>query len=449
MKKILDAMLLIRAGSAKRRIQLALVLLATVFQMPTTHASARRPPMPEAFDVETVTQLLASIEQAPNSSVLKVGYFGRRIEHPLPLEEGWQLLQTAVQKAEIGSRRWFLLQSLRGSAAFQVRSASTNDGFSAYNSLFERASQAKKVRAENTVEQAINEFVNSVLGRLNGLGLTEGELTQNTLVKAWNASEILHSQSNKIDRSPGNSSALTNPPWIEAIVGAKATNKFIPVLNKSLENPDHPRKYALYRLAAEVNKVANPQKSIEFLERSKPLLPKEDIVEVAQFYDILVKNLEENGRLGDAIVAQEERIRLVRSGHTKLLSLLARNEDTKGITDLITLLLSPVANEYEVNLSAGRMEQLFSQDNKRYKFLEGKGNFLRENYIAIKRDRSVEGELRARLALAQSYIAEKDTLKAKDILKTPFTREAVPIGKARDLWAEAQKLSALLEHNKN
>ena len=100
--------------------------------------------MPASFDRETVAQLRADIDKPYNASILKVGYFLRRGQPPLPTDEGFELLQSAAKAEPVGTKRWFLLQNLRAFAAFRVPGADTSQGLEAYQTIFEHAAEAAK-----------------------------------------------------------------------------------------------------------------------------------------------------------------------------------------------------------------------------------------------------------------------------------------------------------------
>ena len=116
---------------------------------------------------EAVQGLIDTIEQGKNASLLKFGYFMQSSG----VGAGQQRVFAALQREPIGTKRWFLLQSVSGFAAFHGKSANVEAGFIAYNALFTEIGKAQDKDTLFAVARGLNEYLATVLStfRVNGL----------------------------------------------------------------------------------------------------------------------------------------------------------------------------------------------------------------------------------------------------------------------------------------
>lgn len=392
------------------------------------------PLMPQVFDRATVTNLLDTIDQPRHAMFLKAGYFTQRTAHPLPLEEGYKLLQAAAAQATPDTNKWFRLQALLGYAAFTVPKASYDDGFAAYNILFEHADEAAKVKAFYPLQEAVYDFVFSVPTRLNKLGLQLDERVGSTLAKAWKAYVLRLSNEQKVAIS------LPSPPWAEAISSTYNHEIFMPLLEKTLADKNIPHSYELLKIAAVANEIAQRDRAIEILQEAKPLLPPDDPRETVWLYDTWQKMLFKQGKTQEIIPVLEERVQRMNRGHAELLEAYLRSGNEEGFQKVLALLSKPNAPEREIKEAAMGMSQLYTEDKEKYKDVFGKPVSLLEQYLRVDRKRSVEMELWARLALYNVYLSDKEPDKAKDILKVEHIKTPLSSKVAEQMYKKIQKI---------
>lgn len=399
---------------------------------PPTNA---RPVLPRVFDRTTVEDLLAHIDAPRNASTLKVGYFLRRGggADALPVQEGFAMLSAAAAKEPVGTRRWFMLQSLRGFAAFRTPGVSADEGFAAYGAIFEHAKEAEKSSAVYPLRQAIAEFVGAVAGKFNGtgLGLTFQERTKHLLLAAWSAYLLALAMP-----LPGKSRA-PEPPWREAIEIAKVQKEFLPLVEKMVANPAAPKNFTLLSAAASVEAKEHPEKALEMLKAAQLLLPrvqgKVDAGEAAHLYNTWVGLLETQKKLDDAIAVQSERIGFLGDGQAKLLLLYRQKGDAAQAEKMLTSLEETSANEREVLSAATGLLEL-AQDKEKPDAKAGEqGAQLLRNYLTVERPREVESELQARLLLGNYLVKQSKTEDAKRVLTLP-----------QNLKVRAQRAQSLL-----
>ncbi len=145
------------------------------------------PPAPVNWDRTTVARLLRDIEKPRCAALLRGLYFGAHRTHALPTDAGWKLLVKAANASKPGSRRWFLLMSLRGFAGLRTENVPPEQGFAAYRALFDGADRAPKARTQTIVRAALADFVNTTplgFGQYK-LFATSGDNEATTA--AWNA----------------------------------------------------------------------------------------------------------------------------------------------------------------------------------------------------------------------------------------------------------------------
>lgn len=315
----------------------------------------KRPPIP-TFDAATVQKMVDAIDAPYNFTLLKIGYFTRRGAQPLALEEGYKLVKAAAEKETVGTRKWVLLQSLVGHAAFRVEGLDTAEGFAAYDLLFKTASaNAAAVRSNpglvSAVRAAANDYVASVSGRFNSLGLQQDERTAQTFIAAFLAYKALVGAPTK--------ARLPEPQWAAAIEGANLQEQLVPIIDKALDDPRISKSYSMLTAAALVYARTKPNTALLIFKTAKPFLPKDDLNEVSRFYGLWIDTLAPVGKedaesLGQAIAVQREMIASYGRGQARLLELLLRAKDAEGAAAELVGLQKADANESEI-LSAAEI----------------------------------------------------------------------------------------------
>lgn len=401
--------------------------------------SNSRPVLSKTFDRAMVEDLLANVDAPRNASILKVGYFLRRGggADALPVLEGFALLNAAAEKEPVGTRRWFLLQSLRGFAAFRTPGVAPSQGYEAYNVIFEYAAEAEHGNAVYPLRQAIAEYVGIVAGKFNGMGLTFGERTEKTLVAAWNANLLALAMP-----LPGKSRA-PEPPWREAIQEAEVEKTFLPLVEKMVADPAAPKNFTLLSAAASVEAKEHPEKALDLLKKAQPLVPrvqgKLDGNEADHLYGTWVDLLEAQKKLDDAVAVQQERIDVLGDGQAKLLLLYREQGDVAQVEKMLASLEKASSNEREVLLAATGLFALANEQEKPDTKAGEQGARVLRNYLNSNRSREVEGELQARLLLGRFFMKQNKAEDAKGILTVPQNLN-VPSPRAQGLLRTIEKL---------
>jgi hypothetical protein len=309
---------------------------------------SKRPVMP-VFDEMTVRKMIDEIEGPYNATLLKVGYFSRR-SSPYPIKEGFRVLQEAVNKETIGTRRWALLQALVGYAAFRVPDVNTNDGFAAYDLLFKYANDnlvviRDKAPLVSVIRPATIDYVNSMQGRLIDLRLRRSDEALNTFLLAWVTYNALYDE--KLQRR------RTEPPWADVISSVGLQEKMRPLIDKALEKSDVSQNYGLLKVAATVYRATDPDKSASLLNRARVLLTSDDVDEGIWVYktwvDIIMSNEKDTDRIHKSTVVQRELVQRYGRGQARLLDLLLLSNDQKGIEEFLSEMKKPGVDKREVN----------------------------------------------------------------------------------------------------
>lgn len=418
-------------------------------QQPAPANRPARPQMPASFDRETVAQMLADIDKPYNASLLKVGYFLRRAQPPLPVDEGFELLQTAAQAEPVGTNKWFRLQNLRAFVAFRVPGVDTSQGFEAYQTLFEHAADAPKAKAEYPLRQAILEFVDAVPGRFSNLGLRKTPQTKALLLQAWTAYATALS-------APLNGAVIAEPDWTAALQKSESLEAFVPAVEGVLADAKVPKTFGLLVTAAAVLAPQKPGKAIELLIQAKPLIPKiadkADINQSARLYLALVDLLVANDRLPDAIANQREFVQLTGRGQAKLMLLVRQSGDATATQQLLTGLLDPGVVQDEIGEAASGLFKLARDAKTPDEIAEQQAVTLLQTYLAMPRPRDLDAEFKARRSLGTFYLNHQRWDEAQAVLtvEVPIPPDSSPRVRStlRDLErlkTEAQKFVAAVD----
>lgn len=412
-------------------------------QRPTSANRPARPQMPASFDRATVAQLLADIDKPGNASALKVGYFLRRGQPPLPVDEGFELLQAAALAEPVGTNKWFRLQNLRAFAAFRVPGASTEQGFEAYQAIFDHASDAAKADAAYSLRQSIGEFVSAVPGKFNDFGLSKDARTKELLLKAWTAYAIGLS-------APMNGAAIAEPDWKRALVKSESLEAFVPAVEKIIADDKVPKSFGLWVAAAAVLAPTKPDKALALWEQAKPLIPKADgkvdVNQAARLYLPLVELLETRDSLPQAIVEQREFVALSNRGQARLMLLLRKSGDETATIKALAELNANGVNEKEITEAASGLFAL-ARATKAPDIRAGEqAEALLTNYLAAPRTRDLSTELKARISLGNAYLRAQRFDEAKKVLtfELPAAQAKVP-QTTKILLRDVERMKARLQ----
>ncbi len=402
-----------------------------------------RPEFPRVYNREDVLQYINAIDRPYNASILKFGYFLRRRNLELPVDQGFLLLKAATKKETIGSKKWFYMQNVCGFAAFRVPDFDIDEGFSAYNILFDTSKDSIKSQSIYILRQSIDEYVSTVQGRLGDLGLQKDQRTKDTLTKAFSAYLVLLGAEG--DKRAGNAS---EPPFVEAIRATEIGDRITPIVEKVLADPEIPKNYNLLKIAVNVLAPKQPAKALALLQQAKPLLPKNklrdgneilDLNEAGHFYTTWIDLLESNGRSAEAIAIAQERVQLTNYGRARLLDLQEVAGNAADAQQTLSEIAAPTSDERDVLAAADALYKRTPDLKTSHSESISKAEKLLEGYLASPRPRQLEYELLAHLQLGNYYLSQKEYAKARAVLTV--TEISAPISsRAGAVLREIQRL---------
>lgn len=388
------------------------------------------PPMPTTFDRTTVQSLVDAIDEKHNASILKVGYFMHRGNAELAPVEGLELVKSALQKEQIGSKRWFALQLVIGFAGLRVSGASTGEALSAYDAIFDQATKVPGVAATPILVQAIHEYVFSVLGRYHDLHVPLDVASHDRTLKAWDA-YVLAAGSMKITGR--------EPAWADVIEDSFLNFKMMPRIEKLIADPQSPKTYGILMTSAAVLASDKPLQAIAVLEGAKSFLPSQDAAETKRLYGSLVELLKQVDKTKEAVKAQQEMIELTGQGRGPLAVMLWRNKDKSAFLKVLSELNGPVADEREINWVGGALLKLYREDTESNQKVAEAAEKLLTQYLAGPRKRQIEEELSARLILSEFLMRQQRRDEARLVLNVGDIAQQLKTERARSNYASIQR----------
>lgn len=397
------------------------------------------PVFPRQFDRATVENLVNGIEQGENAIILEFGYFSRRTKQDLPAAEGLGLLRAKAAQEANGSKKWFLLHSVRAFGALNAGPETHAEAFATYGEIFAQASKAKESNAVPIVQRAISDYVFCVL-RLYRMRVGAGQpavdlaRADDLVAQALEAHFLLVQSAGEPE---------LEPVWAEAVKRMENSKPVRAAVEKALAQPEAVKSFAVLRTAAAIYSVLEPQRAIELLKQAKPLLAQPDSRDGEWLNTQLVRSLLEAKKVDEAIVQQQDFIRQSGRGRPFLAELQWHQSDWKGLGITLDELARPDTAEPEIVNGAA-----FVLSHKKTE-AEGenartKAAGLLAQYLAATRPRKMESELRARILLANYYLTKQQKDKAKEVLdlsqhKPPFESRAAGM-----LYRQAAALRASL-----
>ena len=378
---------------------------------------AAPPEMPAVFDRATVERLVATIDQSRNDIVLKIGYFARHAPGGLPTVEGVALLNSGIDREPKASKRWFMMQEVRGFAGFHAGDVPTDEGFTAFQAIFDNARGAKAAGATYTVSKAVGDYVSDVPIRIALLGLGGDPRTRRVLLSAWRAA---------CTESPQAGVRARSLPWGPAVDACGGTEEFEKVLDEQLRNPATRRTYSLLTTAAAVLGSTRRKKAIALLREAGPMVPQQDQGDQVRFYDAFVNVLSDKGAtradLAEAASVQRKRIGMTNAGRGEIALLYHDGGDRRSFEQVVKELCAAGAPDGDVVSAAEMMTR--RPDRAGQASAVGPGSLVEtamavlRAYLSPGRPRIPAQDLRGRYDLG-SILASRGQLDAAlDVLQT-------------------------------
>ena len=394
--------------AAARRSSILAALLCAVSVPAASRAETGRDPawMPHAFDRPLVERLIQAIDDAHNATILTHGYFGRRVAWQFPQREGYALLTGACGAIVDPTRRWFLLQSLRGYAAFRVGADIRREGYDAYDAVFSRPEDAEKAGAVDIVERAMFDYSFTMQGNYGVRQFRAEAKASDVLLRAFSA-QLKFLKDAQLMRY--------DVPWARVMRATYAGGPlFENPAEAALKDPGMPRTLALFVTVAGVLQRGQPKRALAVLLSARSLLTGQNPVDVVSFEEHLFETARDAGDGKSAIEAQREIFRITGHGQARLAVLYRSAGDSKSYHDILESLSKPGGSETEMNQLAVMLAHTHDSKDGKDKPSEDAVQIL-TSYLAGERTREVEQELLARLTLAGVLIEKRQTDQARAV----------------------------------
>lgn len=347
-----------------------------------------------SVDKAGVQRLLDEVEGGRNASLLKFAYFSHRVRDGLPRTDGLAMVRAAVDAAPPKSRRWFVLQSVRGFGAFRVSADTRDEGYLAYDQLLSAAPADCDAELRRVIQRAIQEFVVTMIGDYGARGFGPEEKGGEVLGEALS---VYLEFARLGDAGP------YSVPWERAIRATYSSKRLQPIVDKVLQQPGARRSYAVLRTAATVW-ATEPKRAAPLLREARRLVPAGDRREERALLGDLVSALRADGDIPGALAAQKECVRVTGLGRAGLAEILVEQGDQKSVDALVSTLVVPDAPEVEVIETAETLIRLYRSDKERRAHVGRAAERLLSAYLAGDRARDTAEEIRARIVLAELLI---------------------------------------------
>lgn len=399
--------------------------------------------LPSIVDQATVQGFLDDIEKPRASSTLKRGYFARRGQPAFPFDQALALVDAAIAKEPVGSKRWFELQDVRGYAILKTRILAPQEGMAAYGAIFDAADKAAASDALYPLRVSIAEYA-GYIGNFNRKDEVQGEpQAKRSLLKAWNAYALTAVLPMRGHTAP--------PNFTRAFAVFGSDDDTLATVEKTLSDPKTPRSFELLVTGAALVAPKQPDQALTWLKDAKPLLPSSStqdpalaslaINTTARYYDLLVGLLQSSNRLDQAIIAQGERITRTGGGYGQLWELLGRIGDTNGQNAVLSKLKSSDVSSREVLRASNTIGQFALLADPLPGGPEAAASVL-QALLSPGRKRTPEEEMQARVWLGAYFLRTQQADKAKAVVTMPQPQQLTAHG--RLLWADLERLQKVV-----
>ena len=253
------------------------------------------------FDRARFSQMLQTIDRGKNGDELQHLFFGRRVNEPLTRADAYKLVRAALTPEKTGSRRWFLLESLAGYAAFRTDGLDHQEGYDLYARLLPRLPDAQAVGLRGWGCIALYDFISSLSGEY-GIAHQDGPEDSR-----WQVPLALQEQ---IALIRSGQPTINRIDWAGVETDSGSERACAKIAQAALDEPDLPRSFALLVTTGEVLATTSPRRSLNLLRQAAPFIHEASAPDAAYYYGGLSAALERAGDWSGAIGAQEGLVRL-------------------------------------------------------------------------------------------------------------------------------------------
>jgi len=341
------------------------------------------------FNEITVRQLISNIDSFPNSSLLRVGYFASHRKAPYPTSKGETLIDEALIVEQEGTFRWFLLQMVRGVAAFHAPDVDVDEGFDAYRLIFDNVNLAITSQTQAAVRTSVRDFATSIDTSLKRKAYPGDPRVADLLLKAWNVWNTL---------PPSAIDAKRPMDWSRAIKAANAQGKFTAIVEDALKDTAHPPDFAMLKMAVVVLQDKEPKRAIDLLKTAQKKLQPDDVSNQKWLYQTWTQLLTGNApqeqqgmkvtdkvQLAQLAEMRKDQISYTGGGYADLLKLYWQLGENDKAAELIKVMNESGINaEEKINVAGALLHPpvdiVFSKDA--VKQLQGQGVELLQKYLS-------------------------------------------------------------------
>ena len=393
-------------------------------------------------DPVTFERLLSGVEVGSNASVLKFAYF---LHHRVtaPTAEGALLrLQGAWSAEKPANLRWYCIASVAAFAEMRSVPQQMSAALRDYGRLFEQCRPDMPSGAGRVLRATIREFNMSVH---RGLPLTAAERAnpysdsvapvRDVLLKAYQAYFRLLRTAR--DGSP-------EPEWEGALGLAAFDSRFRETAERAIADTKLPKSAALFRAEAAAFEVSDLARSVDLLRQGSSLLHDTSSSEVRDYYQILTRQLFDEGDLQGAVKAQKEEVDRFGWGRDGLLLLCLKAGDAPQAAQVLRDLTQPAADEDDVLHCALALVRIDNGKSGKTEFRAGYLEPILTAYLQSNRRRDNLKDVQARLLLARCCVQLGDadraatTLSACPVMAHPKSTEEAML--YRDVQGMIQEL---------
>jgi hypothetical protein len=375
----------------KKSQQVLLLVTMAISLITVNFAQAQNPSAPKmpTFDEVTVRHMLNTIDEERNFTLLRAGYFGGHRKSPFPATDGFAVLKSTLATQKPGDLKWFLLESLRGSAAFHAPDIPLDDGFEAYGLIFDSAHLATTSQIQTDERTSVRDFVSSIDTSLKRKGYPSDPRVADLLVKAWNVWNSL---------PPSAADANRPIDWSRAIAAAYAQDKFTTIVEAALKDTAHPPDFSMLKLAVVVVQDKDAPRAIDLLKTAQSKLPPDDVGDQKWLYQTWTQlitgktsdeqpspKVTDKTQLAALVEMRKDQISYTGSGYADLLGLYWRLGQNDKAADLMKVIPQPgVHAEEKIDVAKVLLmppqDIAFSKDAA--KQMQAQGVDLLQTYLA-------------------------------------------------------------------
>lgn len=434
--------------------RIAIFILLFIAYISVANAAQKNGPPPSMplFNEVTIRQMLNSIDQGYNFTLLRAGYFGGHRKSSFPVTDGFAVLKSTLETQRPGDLKWFLLEALRGSAAFHAQELPLDDGFDAYGLIFDNINLATTSQTQAAVHTSIRDFVTSIDTSLKRKGGQYDSRTADLLVKAWNVWHKL---------PPSAIDAKRPLDWSRAVKAADAQDKFTAIVGDALKDTTHAPDFQMLKLAVVVLEDQEPQRAIDLLKTAQKKMEPGDLNQQKWLYetwtklitgndpsDQLAPKITDKTQLAALVEMRKDQISYTGHGYADLLKLywqLNQNDKAAELMKVISQSGVRAAEKIDVAKVLLTPPRDLEFDKDAAKQMQARGVELLQTYLSSTDKRNPDEEIRARYELGRYFVKQDQITQALQALDTGDAKPASRNSQTAFYYQQILQMKAALE----